>query len=209
MKRAPVIIAIALVVAAVAPGRDELEANAVQNGQAAEMQQLAPAQPGTSTGGQSEMEGFAYTLDFTQPDHLSGPLSSAWAYPNQWGGAEFDRMSTVQALEQNGHWDSLPEASQITLSVPGKDIERVEICFDPNTRYNPKNGLPETDDPTYTPKSVSMTPEEDGQLHTCSFPVSFLSADGQQVYDQLFCVIRVTFRDGDSCDIACALSRKD
>ena len=130
------------------------------------------------------------------------------SYPNQWDGAEVDRLSTAQAIEMTGKWDSVPQATNLTLETPGKDIERVEVEFDPNTAYDPKTGLPMTDLSNYSVQSVSMIPSDDGEVTACSFPVSFLSPDGEQDYDQVFCIIHITFRDGDSCDIGCALTRK-
>ena len=154
------------------------------------------------------MEGFTYSLTFSQPDGLTGELTSVQSYPNQWGGAEVDRLSTSQAIEMTGKWDSVPQATNLTLETPGKDIERVEVSFDPNTAYDPKTGLPMTELSNYSVQSVSMIPSEDGEVTACSFPVSFLSPDGEQDYDQVFCIIHITFRDGDSCDIGCALTRK-
>ena len=71
-----------------------------------------------------------------------------------------------------GKWDSVPQATNLTLETPGKDIERVEVEFDPNTAYDPKTGLPMTELSNYSVQSVSMIPSEDGEVTACSFPVS-------------------------------------
>ena len=52
-----------------------------------------------------------------------------------------DRLSTAQAIEMTGKWDSVPQATNLTLETPDKDIERVEVEFDPNTAYDPKTCL--------------------------------------------------------------------
>ncbi len=214
MNRAAIILVLALVVAAVAPGRTELKATAAPAGQTA----AATQQAGTMTEEASlpdglytvqggDMDGFAYTLQFTQPDGQSGNLISGQAYPNQWNGAIIDRMSTAQSIEQAGTWDSVPEGTSLTLQTPGKDIAQVTVTLDPNTVYDLQTGQPETSKDVYAPQSIQMTPGEDGELHTCSFPISFRAPDSLQEYNQIFCIIEVTFRDGDSCDIGCALTR--
>ena len=81
------------------------------------------------------------------------------------------------------------------------------MTLDPNTVYDLQTGQPETSKDVYAPQSIQMTPGEDGELHTCSFPISFRAPDSLQEYNQIFCIIEVTFRDGDSCDIGCALTR--
>ena len=212
MNRAPIILGIALIIAAIAPGRAQTTATAAPTEQNAVVQQipLDAAQQSTTSLKTADglMEGFTYSLTFSQPDGLTGELTSVQSYPNQWGGAEVDRLSTAQAIEMTGKWDSVPQATNLTLETPGKDIERVEVEFDPNTAYDPKTSLPMTDLSNYSVQSVSMIPSEDGEVTACSFPVSFLSPDGEQDYDQVFCIIHITFRDGDSCDIGCALTRK-
>lgn len=212
MNRAAIILGIALITAAIAPGRTQTTATAAPAEQNAVVQQipLDAAQQSTASLKTADglMEGFTYSLTFSQPDGLTGALTSAQSYPNQWGGAEVDRLSTAQAIELAGKWDSVPQATNLTLETPGKDIERVEVEFDPNTAYDLKTGLPTTDLSHYSVQSVSMIPSEDGEVTACSFPVSFLSPDGGQDYDQVFCIIHITFLDGDSCDIGCALTRK-
>lgn len=210
MNRAPIILAIALVIAAIAPGRAQTTATAAPMEQTAIVQQttLEAASDSSVKTGDGLMEGFTYSLTFSQPDGLTGDLTSVQSYPNQWSGAEVDRLSTSQAIELTGCWDSVPEGTSLTLETPGKEIEQIEVWFDPNTRYDPKSGLPTTDLLNYSVQSVSMIPSEDGEVTACSFPVSFRSPDGQEDYDQVFCIVHITFRDGDSCDIGCALTRK-
>lgn len=210
MNRAPIVLGIALLIAAIAPARADMTATAAPVEQTSTVQQ---AQTTTSDDqqwltGDGVMKDFTYSLTFSQPNGLTGELTSAQCYPNQWDGAVIDRTGTTQAIEQTGQWDSVPEATQITLTTPDKDIDQVEVIFDPNTLYDTKTNLPSTDFSTYSVQSVSMIPSEDGEVDSCSFPVSFLSPDGQQDYDQVFCIIRLTFRDGDSCDIACAITRQ-
>lgn len=210
MNRAPIILAIALVIAAIAPGRAQTTATAAPMEQTAIVQQttLESASDSSVKTGDGLMEGFTYSLTFSQPDGLTGDLTSVQSYPNQWNGAEVDRLSTAQAIELTGRWDSVPEGTSLTLETPGKEIEQIEVWFDPNTRYDPKSGLPVTDLLNYSVQSVSMIPSEDGEVTACSFPVSFRSPDGLEDYDQVFCIVHITFRDGDSCDIGCALTRK-
>lgn len=213
MNRAPIILGIALVIAAIAPGRAETTATAAPVEQTSVVQQAAAvqqAQQSTSSlkTAHGLMKGFTYSMAFSQPDGLTGDLTSIQAYPNQWEGAVIDRTGTAQSIELTGQWDSVPEGTTLTLNTPGKDIEQVEVVFDPNTMYDPKTGLPTTDLSTYSVQSVSMMPSENGEVTACSFPVSFISPDGLQDYNQVFCILHITFRDGDSCDIGCALTRK-
>lgn len=212
MNRAPIILGIALLIAALAPGRADMAATAAPVEQTTAVQQQAQTTPVSDDEqwlvGTGVMNDFTYSLTFSQPNSLTGDLTSAQSYPNQWDGAVIDRTGTAQAIEQTGTWDSLPEATKITLTTPGKDIEHVEVIFDPNTLYDTKTGQPLTEFSTYSVQSVSMIPSQDGTVDCCAFPISFLSPDGQQDYDQVFCIIRLTFRDGDSCDIACALTRQ-
>ena len=208
MNRAAIILALALVVAAIAPGHTEFGATAARAEQAPAQQAGAAAEQASLPDGLytvqgGTMDGFAYALQFTQPDGQTGSLISGQAAPNQWNGAVFDRMGTAQAIEQAGVWDSVPEGTRLTLQTPGKDIDRVTVTLDPNTVYDLQTGQPDSAAATYAPQSIQMTPDEDGELHTCSFPVFFGTPAG--AYSQLFCIIEVTFRDGDSCDIGCAL----
>ena len=101
MNRAPIILGIALIIAAIAPGRAQTTATAAPTEQNAVVQQipLDAAQQSTTSLKTADglMEGFTYSLTFSQPDGLTGELTSVQSYPNQWGGAEVDRLNSFSS----------------------------------------------------------------------------------------------------------------
>lgn len=206
MNRTVIVLGLALLVAAIAPGRSgELKATAAP-AISTEITATENEQTGLRTIATGRMSGFAYMLQFIQPDGLTGAMVSSQVFPDLWDGAAIDRIASVQMVEQAGVWDSVNEGTQIKLYVPEDDIETITVTLDPNTTYT-ANGQPQTDYPTYAPKSINMMPDANGELHTCSFPISFQSDDGAD-YSRLFCTIQVTFRNGNRCEIACGLAKK-
>lgn len=206
MNRTAIVLGLALLVAAIAPGRSgELKATAAP-AISTETTAVENEQTNLRTIATGRMEGFSYMLQFTQPDGLTGTIVSGQVFPDLWDGATIDRIASVQMVEQADVWDSVNEGTQIKLYVPGDDIENITVTLDPNTAYH-VNGQPQTSYQTYAPQSISMMPDADGTLHTCSFPISFQSEDGT-TYSRLFCTIQVTFGNGNRCEIACGLARK-
>lgn len=206
MNRTAIVLGLALLVAAIAPGRSaELKATAAP-ALSTETAATEKEQTGLRTIATGRMEGFSYMLQFTQPDGLNGAIASSQVFPDLWDGATIDRIASEQMVEQAGVWDSVNEGTEIKLCVPENDIETITVTLDPNTTYL-VNGQPQTNYQTYTPQSISMMPDADGTLHTCSFPISFQSEDGT-TYSRLFCTIQVTFGNGNRCEIACGLARK-
>lgn len=202
MNRASIILGIALVVAAVAPNREPQKIAALDLQQTAQVSQVEQAGSYTVPNGMAE--GLSYSLQFEQPNKKTGGLTSGKFLVNFWDGTALDRESTAQRLEKSGIWDSVAEGTQITLTIPDADIAQVEVTLDPNTVYDGA-GKPKTKDAVYKPQSINMIPDVNGELHSCTFPISFQSA--QENYHQLFCVITVVFQDGNSCDIGLALTQ--
>lgn len=202
MNRASIILGIALVVAAVAPSREPQKIAALELQQTAQVSQAEQA--GTYTVASGMAEGLSYSLQFEQPNKKTGGLTSGKLLVNVWDGTALDRESTAQHLEKAGIWDSVAEGTRVTLTIPEADIAQVEVTLDPNTVYDGA-GKPKTKEIVYKPQSISMVPDASGELHSCTFPISFQS--GQENYHQLFCVITVVFQDGNSCDIGLALTQ--
>lgn len=204
MNRASIILGLALVVAAVAPSQEPQKTSAIVLEHTA---QVSPAeQTGNYTVAGGMAGGLSYALQFRQPNEKMGGLTSGQFLVNHWDGIIIDRESTTQHMERLGVWDSVAEGTQITLTIPEADIAQVEVRFDPNTVYDGA-GVPKTDDSVYMPQSINMIPDANGQLHSCTFPISFQPAESERTYQQLFCVITVTFQDGNSGDIGLALTR--
>lgn len=202
MNRASIILGIALAVAAVAPSRQPEKTAALDLQQTAQVN--VAEQTGNYTVSNGMAQGLSYSLQFEQPNKKTGGLTSGALLVNVWDGMALDRESTTQYLAHAGIWDSVAEGTQITLTIPEADIAQVEVTLDPNTIYD-GNGTPTTKNAVYKPQSISMIPDANGQLHSCTFPISFQSA--QESYHQLFCVITVVFQDGNSCDIGLALTQ--
>ena len=202
MNRASILLGIALAVAAAAPSRQPEKIAALDLQQTAQVS--VAEQTGNYTVSNGMAQGLSYSLQFEQPNQRAGGLSSGVLLVNLWDGMVLDRESTAQHLEYAGIWDSVAEGTQVTLTIPEADIAQIEVTFDPNTGYH-GNGTPKTSHAVYQPQSISMIPDANGQLHSCTFPISFQSAQGS--YHQLFCVITVVFQDGNSCDIGLALTQ--
>lgn len=204
MNRACVVLGFALIVAAAAPSREPQRTAALDLQQTAQESQVE--QTGDYMVSSGIAQGLSYSLRFIQPNEKAGGLASGQFLLNRWDGIAMDRESTAQHMERLGIWDSVAEGTQLTLTIPGADIAQVEVRFDPNTVYDGV-GQPKTEHPVYMPKSINMTPDVNGELHSCRFPVSFQPSPEQKSYQQLFCTITVTFQDGNSCDIGLALTQ--
>lgn len=209
MNRAAIVLGLALVVAAVAPNR-EPEQKKISAASAA--QQTAWVSETDEIGRYTvkEPDGmqtrFSYSLQSTQEDGKTAGLTSGKFLESYWDGIAYDRESTAQCLERLGVWDSVREGSELTLTIPDADLAQIDVRFDPNTTYNEK-GEADTSLAAYAPESINMVPDADGQLHQCSFPISFQPVEGAKRYNQVFCVIHVTFQDGNSGDIGLALTQ--
>lgn len=204
MNRASIVLGIALVVAAVAPNREPQKIAALDLQQTAQASQVE--QTGDYMVSSGIAEGVAYSLRFIQPNEKAGSLTSGQFLVNRWDGIAIDRESTAEHMERLGIWDSVAEGTQITLTIPKVDIAQVEVTLDPNTVYDGA-GKPKTNDAVYQPQSINMTPDASGELHSCTFPISFQSVKGTKSYHQLFCIVTVVFQDGNSCDIGLALTQ--
>lgn len=204
MNRASVVLGLALIVAAVAPSREPHQTAAIALEHTAQISQAAQTGSYTVPGGMAK--GLSYSLQFIQPNEKAGGLTSGQFLVNNWDGFAIDRESTAQHMERLGIWDSVAEGTELTLTIPGADIAQVEVKLDPNVVYDGA-GQPKTDYPVYTPQSINMTPDVNGELNSCIFPVSFQPVEGARSYEQLFCIITVTFQDGNSCDIGLALTQ--
>lgn len=209
MNRAAIVLGLALVVAAVAPNREPEQkkisaASAAQQtawiSQTNEVGQYTVKEP------DSMQTKFSYSLQFIQKDGKTGGLTSGKFLESYWDGIAYDRESTAQYLERLGVWDSVREGTEIVLTIPDADLAQVDVRFDPNTVYDEK-GEAETSLAEYAPESINLIPDANGQLHQCSFPISFQPVEGAKQYNQVFCVIHVTFRDGNSGDIGLALTQ--
>lgn len=208
MNRASIILGLALVVAAVAPSRapEQKKIPVSVTQQTAWVSQTEKIGTYTVTEPNTMQNKFSYSLQFTQQDGKTGGLTSGNFLESFWDGIAYDRESTEQCLQRLGVWDSVREGSEITLTIPDADIAQVDVRFDPNTVYNDER-YRTTSLATYAPQSINMTPDASGELHRCSFPVSFQPVEGAKSYNQVFCVIHVTFQDGNSGDIGLALTK--
>lgn len=204
MNRASVVLGLALVVAAVAPSREPPQSAAIALAHTAQSSEMV--QTGSYTVPSGMAKGLSYSLRFVQPNEKAGGLASGQFLVNTWDGYAIDRESTAQHMERLGVWDGVAEGTEITLDIQEADIAQIEVRFDPNTVYDGA-GQPKTDDPAYLPQSINMIPDANGELHSCTFPVSFQPAEDGKSYQQLFCTITVTFQDGNSGDIGLALTQ--
>ncbi len=209
MNRAVIVLGVALVVAAVAPNREPEQKKlsaasaAQQTAWVSQTEEIGQYTVKEADGMQTK---FSYSLQLTQKDGKTAGLTSGKFLESYWDGIAYDRESTAQCLERLGIWDSVQEGGELTLTIPDADLAQVDVRFDPNTVYDAQ-GKVRTSLSSYAPESINMVPNAEGQLHMCSFPISFQPVEGAKSYNQVFCVIHITFQDGNSGDIGLALTK--
>lgn len=161
-----------------------------------------------------ENQSAAYQLTYAAPSGTGDALQSGVGRALILNGAAQTDAQIVELLQNAGAWDLVPQDSTVYVSLPGADVERVAVTFTPEPDEPQDQTAAETApdtasaDLSFPAQSVTLTPDADGQLHGCTFPVPFTDAAGV-MHEKLFCTIKLTLKNGDVYALGLALLRTD
>lgn len=223
MNKAVIVLGAALLLAAWAAAGETngqvIEPAPAQSAQQEDETQLAQRQraAGIYTLDLGENQSATYQLTYAAPSGTGDALQSGVGRVLLRGGAaQTDPQRTdpqiVTLLQDAGAWDLVPQNSVVHVSLPGADVERVAVTFTPEPEepqaQDAAQPAPDTApaDLSFPAQSVALTPDADGQLHGCTFPVTFTDAAGV-VHEKLFCTIELTLKNGDVYALGLALLR--